>query len=190
MILLGLGGVVGNFIFSLTDHAQNGFFYWTEWIPVASSAFAVGFLMTIFLTPVTRRFLVLCGLVLSGSSGGRLARLCPSYPPTFADPRPSGSRTSSSAPALAPMLLPQPRAALRCWPLGAADSPAREPDSPARCSRQPGKPVMWSRTESSRLPNPTNAAPSRWQPERVAPFWPSGVTRITAFTMRSSLKTV
>ena len=26
VLLLGLGGVVGNFIFSLTDHAQNGFF--------------------------------------------------------------------------------------------------------------------------------------------------------------------
>jgi hypothetical protein len=64
VILLGLGGVVGNFIFSLTDHAQNGFYYWTEWIPVASSAFAVGFLTTIFLTPVSRRFLALCGLAL------------------------------------------------------------------------------------------------------------------------------
>src|SRR5689334_22647022 len=33
VLLLGLGGVVGNFIFSLTDHAQNGFFHKTEWIP-------------------------------------------------------------------------------------------------------------------------------------------------------------
>jgi hypothetical protein len=64
VILLGLGGVVGNFVFSLTDHAQNGFFYWTEWIPVVSSAFAVGFLITIFLTPISRRFLGLCALVL------------------------------------------------------------------------------------------------------------------------------
>jgi hypothetical protein len=64
VLLLALGGFVGNFIFSLTDHAQNGFFYTTEWIPVASSAFAVGFLAVPFLTPVTRRFLWLCVLVL------------------------------------------------------------------------------------------------------------------------------
>ena len=38
VLLMGLGGFVGNFIFSLTDHAQNGFFHWTEWIPVVSSA--------------------------------------------------------------------------------------------------------------------------------------------------------
>ena len=53
VLLLGLGGVVGNFIFSLTDHAQNGFYHKTEWIPVGSSALAVGFLVTIYITPVT-----------------------------------------------------------------------------------------------------------------------------------------
>ena len=50
VLLLALGGFVGNFVFSLTDHAQNGFFHATEWIPVAASAFAVGFL----LVPVPR----------------------------------------------------------------------------------------------------------------------------------------
>ena len=64
VLLLGLGGVLGNFIFSLTDHAQNGFYHWTEWIPVCSSALAVGFLATVYLTPVTRRFLALCAIVL------------------------------------------------------------------------------------------------------------------------------
>jgi hypothetical protein len=64
VLLLGLGGVIGNFIFSLTDHAQNGFYHKTEWIPVWSSALAVGFLATVFITPVTRRFLVLCAIVL------------------------------------------------------------------------------------------------------------------------------
>jgi hypothetical protein len=64
VLLLALGGFAGNFIFSLTDHAQNGFFHWTEWIPVVSSAFAVGFLATLFLTPVGGRFLWLCASVL------------------------------------------------------------------------------------------------------------------------------
>ena len=43
VLLLALIGFVGNFVFSVTDHAQNGFYHWTEWIPVASSALAVGF---------------------------------------------------------------------------------------------------------------------------------------------------
>src|SRR5262249_55214900 len=42
VLFLALGGFVGNFIFSLADHAQNGFFHETEWLPVAASAFAVG----------------------------------------------------------------------------------------------------------------------------------------------------
>jgi hypothetical protein len=69
VLLMALGGFVGNFVFSLTDHAQNGFFHWTEWIPVTSSAFAVGFLVTPFLTPVGRRFLWLCALVLLVQAG-------------------------------------------------------------------------------------------------------------------------
>jgi hypothetical protein len=64
VLLLGLGGVAGNFIFSITDHAQNGFYHWTEWIPVVSSALAVGFLATVYITPVTQRFLLLIGVVL------------------------------------------------------------------------------------------------------------------------------
>src|SRR5580765_4792479 len=40
VLWMALGGFVGNFVFSLTDHAMNGFFYRAEWIPVVSSAFA------------------------------------------------------------------------------------------------------------------------------------------------------
>jgi len=36
-IFLALGGFVGNFTFSVTDHAQNGFYHSSEWIPVCSS---------------------------------------------------------------------------------------------------------------------------------------------------------
>jgi hypothetical protein len=64
VVLMALGGFLGNFIFSLTDHAQNGFYHWTEWIPVVSSAFAVGFLMSPFMTPVGRPFFRLCALIL------------------------------------------------------------------------------------------------------------------------------
>lgn len=64
VLFLTLGGFVGNFIFSLADHASNGFFRSVEWVPVAASAFAIGFLATPFFMKVTRSFLVLCGALL------------------------------------------------------------------------------------------------------------------------------
>ncbi len=45
VVFLGLGGFVGNFALSVLDHAQNGFFHASEWIPVVASAFAIGFLL-------------------------------------------------------------------------------------------------------------------------------------------------
>jgi len=68
VILLALGGFFGNFVLSLTDHASNGFFARTEWIPVFSSAFATGFLIVPLVTLVTRRFLDLCLLVMIGQA--------------------------------------------------------------------------------------------------------------------------
>lgn len=44
ILVLALGGFVGNFLLSLLDHAQNGFFRPSEWIPVAAAAYAVAFL--------------------------------------------------------------------------------------------------------------------------------------------------
>jgi hypothetical protein len=45
VLLLAAGGFVGNFVLSLADHAENGFFYPTEWIGVVAAAVAVGFLV-------------------------------------------------------------------------------------------------------------------------------------------------
>src|SRR5215469_14985279 len=64
VILLALGGFFGNFVLTLTDHASNGFFSRTEWIPVISSAFATGFLIIPLIMQVTRRFLDLCLVVM------------------------------------------------------------------------------------------------------------------------------
>jgi hypothetical protein len=64
VLLLALGGFAGNFVLSLTDHAVNGFSRSTEWIPVMSSAFAVGFLSACFLAPVTRSYRILCAFVM------------------------------------------------------------------------------------------------------------------------------
>jgi hypothetical protein len=133
VLLLGLGGVVGNFIFSLTDHAQNGFYHKTEWIPVVSSALAVGFLVTIFITPVTRRFLALCAIVLViqvavGLLGFALHTRANLHGP-------SSDRFDNfvfGAPALAPMLFPN--LALLCglglWVLR-DHVPRSEPSVPA-----------------------------------------------------------
>lgn len=65
VILLATGGFVGNFVLCLTDHATNGFFLKTEWIPVISSALATGFLLVPIVLPVSRRYLDLCLGVLS-----------------------------------------------------------------------------------------------------------------------------
>lgn len=64
VLLLALAGFFGNFVLSPTDHAANGFFRTAEWIPVISSAFAVGFLLVPLLMPVTSGFVRLCAAVL------------------------------------------------------------------------------------------------------------------------------
>ena len=52
-----LGGFFGNFIFSLADHAGNGFFNSLEWTPVIASALAVGFLTVPLVRQVSQRFI-------------------------------------------------------------------------------------------------------------------------------------
>ena len=51
LVLLALGGFIGNLGLSLLDHAQNGFFHWTEWIPVIAAAFGASFLLVICWQP-------------------------------------------------------------------------------------------------------------------------------------------
>jgi hypothetical protein len=51
ILLLALGGFAGNLGLSLLDHAQNGFFRWTEWVPVFAAAMAVSFLFVAWLRP-------------------------------------------------------------------------------------------------------------------------------------------
>jgi hypothetical protein len=107
VLLLALGGFVGNFIFSLSDHAQNGFFHVTEWIPVASSALAVGFLLVPFLVQVDRAYVTTCGalMIVQGAVG-----LLGFYYHVAADLHgPSPSRMDDfiyGAPAMAPLLFP------------------------------------------------------------------------------------
>jgi hypothetical protein len=69
VLFMALGGFVGNFVFSLADHAGNGFFSPLEWIPVVASAVAIGFLAVPLLMRVTRRYIDLCAAILLLEAG-------------------------------------------------------------------------------------------------------------------------
>jgi hypothetical protein len=64
VLLFTLGGFIGNFIFSLADHAGNGFFFPLEWVPVIASALAVGFLAVPLWVRVSRMYIDLCAAIL------------------------------------------------------------------------------------------------------------------------------
>jgi hypothetical protein len=65
IILLAAGGFVGNFVLSLADHAQNGFFEPSEWIGVIAAAFAIGFLAAALVVSGGRPFRALCAAVMA-----------------------------------------------------------------------------------------------------------------------------
>lgn len=107
VLLLALGGFFGNFLFSVTDHAQNGFYHLTEWIPVVSSAFAVGFLTVPFLTPVTRRYLGFTAVVLLAQAAvGVLGFLLHTSANLHGESAKMWDNFIFGAPPLAPLLFP------------------------------------------------------------------------------------
>lgn len=69
ILLFAMGGYLGNFVFSLADHAENGFFFPVEWVPVVASAFAVGFLCVPLVRRVSRLFIDISALVLVLEAG-------------------------------------------------------------------------------------------------------------------------
>jgi len=69
VLALTLGGFVGNFIFSLADHAGNGFFNPLEWVPVAASAIAIGFMAVPLFMRVSRQYIDLCAAILLLEAG-------------------------------------------------------------------------------------------------------------------------
>jgi hypothetical protein len=107
VLLLALGGFAGNFVFSLTDHATNGFFRPVEWLPVASSAFAVSFLSVPFLVRVGRRFLALAALVLVLQAAVGVLGFFLHVAADFGGPSSSAfENVVHGAPPLAPLLFP------------------------------------------------------------------------------------
>ena len=104
---MALGGFAGNFVFSLTDHAQNGFFNPVEWVPVVSSAFAVGFLLVPFLMNVDDGYLRLGAVILFGQALVGLAGLGFHLQSVLRQPAQTlFDRILSGAPLLAPLLFP------------------------------------------------------------------------------------
>jgi hypothetical protein len=69
VLLLTLGGFVGNFVFSLADHAGNAFFNSFEWVPVVASAIAIGFLAVPLFMRISRQFIDLCATILVLEAG-------------------------------------------------------------------------------------------------------------------------
>ena len=69
VVLLALGGFTGNFVISLADHAENGFWSALEWVPVVAAAFAVGFLTVPLVMRVSRAYIHLCLVVLVLETG-------------------------------------------------------------------------------------------------------------------------
>jgi hypothetical protein len=104
VVLLALGGFVGNLALSLLDHAQNGFFAIAEWIPVIAASFAVSFLLIAVLRPAPA-FLRLCLWVMALEAAVGVAGLVLHF---FADANRGAAswleRFIYGAPPFAPML--------------------------------------------------------------------------------------
>ncbi len=67
VVFLTFGGFIGLFVLAVLDHAQNGFFYWTEWVPVVTSAYGMAFLGVTMLD-ARNRSLQISTLVILGVS--------------------------------------------------------------------------------------------------------------------------
>jgi len=129
LLLLAWGGFIGNFVLSLADHAQNGFFHRAEWLAVAAAALAVGFLLVPLVMRITPRFFGICGGVMAIQAG--VGVLGFAYH-VYADLRGPSIRPLDNflfgAPAFAPLLFANLAAlgAIGLWALGRSE---RRPES-------------------------------------------------------------
>ncbi|MDE3269074.1 MAG: hypothetical protein OYH77_02190 [Pseudomonadota bacterium] len=69
VLFLAACGWAGNFILSVLDHAQNGFFVVLEWIPVFSCALLLGALLVAMLQPYRQHWYCVVLLVLNAAIG-------------------------------------------------------------------------------------------------------------------------
>jgi len=107
VIFLALGGFFGNFVLSLTDHAGNGFFVKTEWIPVVSSALATGFLLLPLIRKVSLRFVDACMAVMLVQAAVGVLGFWFHLMANLAEPgRTLWDKMVNGAPPMAPLLFP------------------------------------------------------------------------------------
>ena len=123
VMFLALGGFVGNFALSLTDHAQNGFYATAEWIPVAAAAVAIGFLGIATFRPGDARFRKITGGVMAIELAVAIAGVVFHWVGIFETPGPDFAyRVVYGPPAFAPLLFANLAllAALGLWAAGRA----------------------------------------------------------------------
>ncbi|MDE0298395.1 MAG: hypothetical protein OXN17_07165 [Candidatus Poribacteria bacterium] len=107
ILVMAFVGFLGNFLLSLCDHAQNGFFNWGEWIPVYTSAMAVGFLVTAIVQPHNVSFLKLCLAILALNCVTGIVGFCWHVSANLQVSAPSVKDSFLyGAPAFAPLLFP------------------------------------------------------------------------------------
>ena len=132
VVLLALGGFVGNFVLTLADHAQNGFFQPTEWIGVIASAWAVSSLCAVMAVYDNRPLLVLALLIMLAQVGVGLLGFVLHFMAILRSPADSlWDRILYGAPLFAPLLFADLAilAVLALW--GVARTQAPPSPSPA-----------------------------------------------------------
>ena len=136
VVLLAAGGFMGNFVLSLADHAQNGFFQPTEWIGVVAGAIGVGFLTAMVVVPESRALLAMnLGLMVIQVGVGLLG--------SYLHARPTGAGQTGSlwdtfvygAPDLRPLALRRPGPSGRAGSVGPGSMPGGR--GWARTTREP-----------------------------------------------------
>lgn len=133
VVFLSLGGFVGNFALSLLDHAQNGFFEATEYIPVVAAGLGVGFLATALFARRDRLFLKITMGILALNVAVGLAGFGLHLSADLASP---GAGLAYNflygAPIFAPLLFPNIAmlAAIGLWDM-LAETDAQSPAKPA-----------------------------------------------------------
>ncbi len=129
VVVLALGGFIGNFGMSLLDHAQNGLFHWTEWIPVLSGAFAASFLFVVLLRPEAAFIRVTYGVVGLQAVVGGIGFVLHVAADLGRRALPLGQRFVFGAPAFAPLLFADLAvlAALGLWALSRTSEDGHRP---------------------------------------------------------------
>lgn len=120
VVFLAGCGWGGNFLLSVLDHAQNGFFNPLEWLPVGTSAFAIGALLTVIVKPQQRHSFAFVVLALNALLG--IAGFVLHLRAGLQQPVPLAEKFLYSAPLFAPLLFVDLAllAALGMWQLRAA----------------------------------------------------------------------